>query len=424
MNAHKNRSIQEENDWRANTIFFLLLLMLVSVFLSRALLSLSMITMVMVALLHKDIVNQLKNFLSNRLLLAMGILFLLPLASGLWSSNTEEWANIIRVKLPLIFFPLAFAGNWQLTQKHWHRIGFGFIAMVFVASFSSFFSYLQNMQEIHEGYLRSTIIKTPLNNDHIRFSWMVSIAVLLCLFFLHQNFKRGLKILFMVMAAWFAVYLHVLSARTGMFSFYIILFMYVVWMIKSFGNKRSAIAGLSILLLVPVLSWFFLPTFQNRIRYFLYDLSFVKEQKYLPGANDGSRVLSIRAGWNTLKENPLGVGIGDVKDETWKWYDQNVPGMLDSDKIDPSSEWLIYGNTAGWPGVIIFSMCMLIPFLLKIKRHRFFWITFNLIAAFSFIFDIGLEGQYGVFLYVFIICWWWKWFDAETTSDIPTAVRS
>jgi O-antigen ligase len=416
MNAYKNRSIQEENGWRVNSIFWILVIMLVSIFFSRAILSISMIALVLVALLHKNIISQLKNFLSNRFLLAVAVLFLLPFISGLWSNNIEEWANIIRVKLPLIFFPIVFAGNWKLSEKRWQWLGYIFLALVFAATVSTFYSYLQNMQEIHEGYLRSTIIQTPLNNDHIRFSWMVSISILLCLLFFHKNVKSRTRILFIALAAWFAVYLHILSARTGMISFYIILFLYALWMIIRFRNKKLAALGILVLMLVPMLSWFFLPTFQNRVRYFLYDLSFVKEQKYLPGANDGSRILSIRAGWDILKENPLGVGIGDIKDKTWHWYEQNVPGMLDSDKIDPSSEWLIYGNTAGWPGVFIFSICMLIPFLVKIKKHRFFWIALHLTAAFSFVFDIGLEGQYGVFLYVFLICWWWKWFNQHEDS--------
>jgi hypothetical protein len=30
-------------------------------------------------------------------------------------------------------------------------------------------------------------------------------------------------------------------------------------------------------------------------------------------------------------------------------------------------------------------------------------------VAFSFLFDIGLEAQFGVFVYAFIVLWWWKW---------------
>jgi hypothetical protein len=49
-----------------------------------------------------------------------------------------------------------------------------------------------------------------------------------------------------------------------------------------------------------------LPTFQNRIKYFMYDHSFIRSGAYLPGGNDGNRVLSYRAGWHLLKTQPAG----------------------------------------------------------------------------------------------------------------------
>jgi len=39
-------------------------------------------------------------------------------------------------------------------------------------------------------------------------------------------------------------------------------------------------------------------------------------------------------------------------------------GSQEGDKILPGSEWLIYGAGAGWPGLLLFTFCMLIPFFL------------------------------------------------------------
>jgi hypothetical protein len=51
---------------------------------------------------------------------------------------------------------------------------------------------------------------------------------------------------------------------------------------------------------------------------------------------------------------------------------------------------------------------MIIPFLLSVK-NKLWWIMLNATIAVSFLFDIGLEVQFGVFLYSFIVLWWWKW---------------
>jgi len=110
-----------------------------------------------------------------------------------------------------------------------------------------------------------------------------------------------------------------------------------------------------------------------------------------------------------MSEHPVtGVGFGDIAEVTKKWYEVNYPSMIAADKIYPSSEWLIYGAGCGWPGFILFTFIMMIPFLIRVK-NKLIWYLLNVTAAFSFLFDIGLEVQYGIFLYSFIVLCWSKW---------------
>jgi O-antigen ligase len=106
-----------------------------------------------------------------------------------------------------------------------------------------------------------------------------------------------------------------------------------------------------------------------------------------------------------------GTGFGDIDIETRKWYSENFPQMLETDMIRPSSEWLIHGAGMGWPGFLAFSVVMLIPFFVPVQDKLPWWLL-NLTVAFSFLFDIGLEVQFGVFIYAFIVLWWWKWLKA------------
>jgi hypothetical protein len=62
----------------------------------------------------------------------------------------------------------------------------------------------------------------------------------------------------------------------------------------------------------------------------------------------------------------------------------------------------------GWLGIILFGLVMAVPFFIK-TPHRFYWNFLNLALLLPFLFDVGLEVQYGVFLYAFILLWWWKW---------------
>ncbi len=396
---------------RTNPIFVCLLAMLASLFVSRFALSITMILFISATLFHRNIFLQVRQFIQSPFLLSISLMFFIPFASGLWSSNTNEWLDIIRIKLPLLFLPIAFAGSWQLNERQWEWVGYFFLFLLCVGTCYSLFYYLQNANALNAGYLKAKTILTPLDNDHVRFSWMIAAGFLLCLFFLQDHKKN--RILFASLALWLAIYLHVLVARTGLFSLYIILFFFLLRFLFQKGKKFTALISAIVLIIIPLLSWFALPTFQNRIKYFIYDFRYVKDEVYLPGANDGNRFISIKAGWNILKDNPLGIGAGDIRRASLQWYDANIPGMLPTDKIYPNSEWIIYGLTAGWIGLILFTVIMFVPFFIKNIQHRFFWSLLNIITAFSFLFDVGLKVQYGVFIYAFVVLWWWKWWKVK-----------
>ncbi len=181
---------------RIHLIYFSILAMLVSLFLSRFALSVTIILFIAVTLLHRNILLQIQQFIQSPFLLSISLLFFIPLASGLWSSNTEEWLDIIRIKLPLLFLPLAFAGSWQLNERQWKWVGFFFLFLLWAGTCYSLFNYIQNANALHEAYLKAKTLSTPLGNDHLRFSWLVAAGFLLCLFFLHLHYQKKYKILF------------------------------------------------------------------------------------------------------------------------------------------------------------------------------------------------------------------------------------
>lgn len=408
MPAYKNRAIQESSRWKDNAIFVSILLMLVSLLISRAALSVSVILFLFLTLLRKDVKTQWLAFLATPYFVGFTLLFFVPLLSGFWSENKSEWLNTLRLKLPLLLFPLAFAGSWKLTEKQWKLTAFAFLTVVFLGCAWSLLDYALHPSEIHAGYLRAKTLRTPLADDHVRFSWLVAVAVICCFFF--QNFFRETisETVLLILAAFFAVYLHLLSVRTGLGSLYLFLSLYARWLLQKKGNRKTALALLAAVIVLPLLAFCFMPTFQNRIRYLAYDFSFVQKGQYLPGANDGARVLSLKVGWHLLQQHPLGVGAGDVATERDRWYAAHVPQILPTDKLNPCSEWLLYGAIAGWPGVMAFTVAMLLPFYYQPRHFRLYWTAFHATAAFSFLFDMGLEVQYGIFLYAFITFWWWR----------------
>lgn len=345
----------------------------------------------------------------------MSLLFILPLLSGFWSADKNEWLAILRIKLPLLFLPLAFAGPLNFSRKQWEYLGYVFIGLVTGAACLSIFHYLSNWAFVNESYLKAKSIITPLENDHVRFSWLVSTTILLAGWLFTLNIKENKLVAWFLagIAVWLIIFLHILAARTGLISFYIIAAGTGIWLMTIRMKRKYGQLILIVVITLPIISYKVIPTFQNRVTYFLYDKGYFEKTHYLPGATDAVRIISIKAGWGILKNNPLiGVGSGDVQQSANQWYAENYPEMLETDKIRPSSEWLMYGVAYGLPGFLLFSMAMLIPFLVK-TGYKLIWWLLNATSAFSFLFDIGLEVQFGVFIYSFILLWWWKWMTTE-----------
>jgi O-antigen ligase len=408
--VYKSMWSKLHNDRRSHFIFILFIGLTGTMFLSRAFLSGFILLFVLICFFHPAVKQHWTTFISNPLLWGMSLLFLLPLVSGLWSNDKEEWVAIMRIKLPLLLLPLAFAAPFSFSKKQWDWLAYIFIGLIMGGTIWSMFQYLPQSEAVHQGYLQAKSIITPLENDHVRFSWLVSVTVLMAGWLCYQKkqTQKNISIVLALIVVWLIVFLHVLAARTGLLSFYIMLLMAAIWSVYRNISKRNGLLLFAALIVLPVMAYFTLPTFQNKVRYIRYDFDYFSKASYLPGANDAVRVISMKAGWNVFTENPItGVGFGDVFAEVKNQYAVNYPQMQEPDKIYPSSEWLMYGAGCGLIGLIIFGWVMAIPFFTEVT-NRLPWYLLNSTAAFSFLFDIGLEVQYGVFIYAFIVLWWWK----------------
>ena len=401
-----------DKDWRIQLIFFSLIIMLAGLFTSRVLLSAGIILFLVPACIHRDFFIQFKSFASQPFLLGLAFLLIIPLVTWFWSEDKEMWWRFVRIKLPLLLLPLGFAGRWSLHQQQWKWLAYTFLLLCFGGCCWSLWQYAVNTELIDSGYLKAKVMPTPFENDHVRYSLVVCIGVLCTMMLALRETKAAIKTALVLISVFFIIYLHILSARTGLVALYLLLLSGLIFLLFSYRKTKLSLYLMLIAIAMPLLAWWILPTFQNRIRYVLYDFSFIQKQQYLPGANDGNRMLSLRAGWDILLENPLGVGSGDVVSAANQWYTEHVPGMLETDKLFPASEWLMYGDAAGWIGLVGFTIIMALPFFLR-TNAAFFWTGLNMIIVFSLLFDIGLEVQFGVFIYSFFLLWWWKWLTTE-----------
>jgi O-antigen ligase len=386
--------------------------MFTGLLISRAVLSIALILFVINGALSGK--EKLKTIFNDRLFISMLLLFSVPLITGLWSSNTKMWWQATEVKLPLVLLPIGFAALSTIKKEHYVWLSRIFVLLMLCGTAWSMWQYMSNSELIEEAYLRAKVIPTPFDRNHIYFSFTLAVAVLVLYKLFLQATNRSRKIIYIIIAAWFAVYLHILAAKTGLLFLYLTAAVIIIKIIfqnilhKQGSNKIPVLIILFLLIALPFAAYKFSPTFKNRIDYIRYDYSYYSQGKYIEGLSDGNRVLSLQAGLSVFTNNIFtGVGFGDLKQETHEWYDTHYPQMKEYERMLPSSEWLLYACAGGIAAAIIFISALLFLFFYKPLTRDISWWIFITICSLFFLYEVSLEGQFGVFVFVFFL-WWWR----------------
>lgn len=321
------------------------------------------------------------------------------------------------VKLPLILLPLAFAWPLGFSEKHWRWL-IGTLAFLILGGAMYFLlDYFKYRFFYDQLYLQGKTLDTPLDNDHVRFSLLVFAAIVFCGFQFYRQKKGRLAWIWMGLLVLFILYLHLLAARTGLLAFYVSLLGWIIYLLI-YARKKMALVMMVFLFLIPITAWVLMPSFQNKLRLFRYESSFIVNARYDPFSNDRVRMVSIRAGLSLLKQDPvLGTGYGDIIGKSGEWYLNNYPEMRKEDKIYPSSQFILFGAGTGMLGLIIFSLVIFLPLFMKID-HPVPWRMIVSGLALSYFFDIGLEVQYGVFLHCFILFLCWQWMKRQNITSL------
>lgn len=379
------------------------MLMLTSLFISRAMLSILCPLFGVVAFL---LFRKEKKVEAGPLGLFFGfaLLFLVPFISGLWSSDTAEWWNRSMVKLPLLLLPAGFL-VYRPHENTVFAVSLLFILFVTCGSLYSVYEYVLGTEAIENGYLQAKVMPVITNGDHIRFSWLCVIAIILILYIQKDITRRSFRIFLFINLVWLVVFLHLLAAKTGLvllYSAFIILLVYYAFRKK----KKVLLFALLLLPMFPFVAYHTIPTFKNRVQYALYDYRHYRDGHYREGLSDGMRLMSVRAGIDNWREHFLaGSGFGDIQNETNSWYARNRFQVQLYEKILPSSQFLLYAAGAGFIGLFFFLAGIFLPLTRKYFLHNEYFMAFYIPALLSFIFEIHLESQYGCFIFCFFALW-------------------
>lgn len=327
--------------------------------------------------------------------------FLLVLVSGTYSNDTTQWLERLRIKLPFLLLPLAFFIIPKPNGRQVNLTLYFLWALMIGSAIVSVLLYLNDPEGITEAITRGKTMPTPFN--HIRFSLMTVFAAVCGYYLLQQKFTwcyKWEKWLQLAGTFFLIVFLHVWAIRSGLLALYVCLgaiILYEIW-----RTRKLILLGSLLLTLpaIPMIAYYTVPTFTNKVDYMLYDLGRFKEGD-TAAYSDARRLRSIVVSWEVGKQKKwIGAGYGDIKDDMKSYYEVHYPELADENSLAPHNQFLYVFVGLGFVGLAVFTWAVLYPLWVAWRWRNILFICFNLIAITSFIPEYPLENQVGTAFYL------------------------
>jgi len=370
-------------------------------------------------------ISKIRNLWSDKWMWSFIGLALLPFLSDVFNGVDIVLNHRVTMKWLLVLFPaFVFALNADKTAIkviHW-----AVLATMLVSSVYSMVHYFINLDDIVASYKVSKVLPVMAKGDHIRISLMTSISILMAMYLFIKEGTKITQVLTVLYILFQILFLHILGAKTGLLSLYVMVFVWVLWSLPR--SKKWLIA-----LLFPIAFLFLfgayktLPSFQERVNFVRYDFEHYRKGEYQQGLSDAIRVFSIQAGWDIFKNNFwTGVGFSSLGQHTHDWFDKNRPEVSDNNRFIPISQALIYMASAGILGLLLSMYHLFYPLFVATLRKSRWFMAFFIPLILSYFYESHLEGQFPIFVYGFFLSWFWyiARADDDTSMHISNIKKS
>jgi len=189
---------------------------------------------------------------SNRALQLFLLIFALELVGLLWSDDLSYGLKVTKIKLPLLAFPLIIATSDSLDMTRVKRILLLFSLAVFAASMASILKLVNWLPGEVKSYRDLSLFI-----DHIRFSLMIVLALLISVYFLVIKWKSISsleRVYHMVILIWFTVFLVLLKSLSGIVVAGLLTFLLLVRVLFEIRDPVLRITAMVPVIMIPLVS--------------------------------------------------------------------------------------------------------------------------------------------------------------------------
>ncbi len=388
---------------REKLALFSCLVLLTGLVFSKFLISVGIILLLLSALLSNDHLKDFKKLISNPVILAPAGIFITVLISGIYSENTGNFWGLIQVMLPLLLLPFAFGLLPTFDRKFADMVLYYLVVLLSLSALWVLWNYLSNFEYYQQQLSISKTLPTP-QEDHIRFSLLLALSVFAAFKLLfdgfHLFFPKFEKYLQLFLGIFLLLMLHILSVRSGLLAFYAGI---AIIVIQSIFVRKKLILGVALLLLLlimPVLAFYFVPGIRQKFYLMRYNWEQYKSGK-ISNLSDTQRLISYEVALKVAAKNPwIGVGAGDLYSEQEKIYKEFYPEL---GPMQPHNQFISFYAGCGILGLLSFFFFFCWPLVYQ-KAYKKIWDLLVYVIIFtSMLTENTLFVSIGVNIYVLFI---------------------
>ena len=162
------------------------------------------------SLAYRNLIDKFSLFFRNRAAVVFASIYFMHLVGILFTADYEYAMKDLRIKLPLLLFPVVFSTMEKIEYKRFRILMLAYTAAILAGTLISMGIFFQ------AEYVDIREISPFISS--IRFGLNTSFAFFVLVYFIvyDMQFKIWHKISFAIIAAWFVVFLFILESVTGL----------------------------------------------------------------------------------------------------------------------------------------------------------------------------------------------------------------
>lgn len=315
--------------------------------LSRAGISLFLVLLILIWILEGDFKRKISQIKENKILVSILLFLSVSTISLIFSQNIDQGLNTMRLNLYML---VVFVIATSLDKKYISTVITSFLLGMFMSEIIAYGVFFELWQFKHA---------TPSNPTpfmiHIEYSVFLAFTALILLNRLvSQKYSNKEKLVIFLFFISVTGNLFITAGRTGQVS--LIAGIIVLFIVHYRFTLKSLTASLLVLLTIYLTAYNISNTFNTRVNQAKSDINQVLNNNYL--SSWGLRVAYWIVTYDIVKENPLGIGLGDYVDSVKENLQENERGFSNAtvnfmSDNHPHNQFLLVTLQMGILGLLI-----------------------------------------------------------------------